>query len=127
MRGINGMPDAKELLHSNLHEVFSEQDPQRRRAAIERTYTEDVTFIDPEGEFVGRQALSDQAQKLLDGVLATFVFEEDGPRYVGTDTAALAWRFGPPGSPVAHGIDILTIRDGRVSVVRTLIAPEADA
>jgi hypothetical protein len=55
------------------------------------------------------------------------VFEEDGPRYVGTDTAALAWRFGPPGSPVARGIDILTIRDGRVSVVRTLIAPGTDA
>lgn len=120
------MPDAKELLQSNLHEVFSERDPERRRAAIERTYTEDVTFIDPEGEFVGRQALSDQAQKLLDGVPAGFVFEEDGPRYVGTD-AALAWRFGPPGNPIARGIDILTIRDGRVSVVRTLIAPEMDA
>jgi hypothetical protein len=121
------MPDAKELLHSNLHEVFAERDPERRWAAIERTYTEDVTFIDPAGAFVGRQALSDQAQKLLDGVLAGFVFEEDGPRYVGTDTAALAWRFGPPGNPVARGIDILTIRDGRVSVVRTLIAPETDA
>ena len=121
------MPDAKELLHSNLHEVFSERDPERRRAAIERTYTEDVTFIDPAGAFVGRQALSDQAQKLLDGVLASFVFEEDGPRYVGTDTAALAWRLGPPGHPVARGIDILTIRDGRVSVLRTLIAPERDA
>ena len=90
------MPDAKELLHSNLHEVFSERDPERRWAAIERTYTEDVTFIDPEGEFVGRQALSDQAQKLLDGLLTGFVFEEDGPQYVGTDTAALAWRVGPP-------------------------------
>ena len=121
------MPNAKELLHGNLHEVFSERNPERRRAAIERTYTEDVTFIDPEGEFVGRQALSDQAQKLLDGVLAGFVFEEDGPRYVGTDTAVLAWRFGPAGNPVARGIDILTIRDGRVSVVRTLIAPEMDA
>jgi hypothetical protein len=121
------MSDAKELLHSNLHEVFSERDPERRRAAIERTYTEDVTFIDPEGELVGRQALSDQAQKVLDGVLAGFVLEEDGPRYVGTDTAALAWRFGPSGNPVARGIDILTIRDGRVSVVRTLIAPEPDA
>ena len=53
------MPEAKELLHSNLHEVFSERDPERRWAAIERTYTEDVTFIDPEGEFVGWQALSD--------------------------------------------------------------------
>lgn len=121
------MPDAKELLHSNLHEVFSERDPERRWAAIERTYTEDVRFIDPEGEFVGWQALSDQVQRLLDGVLAGFAFEEDGPRYVGTGTAALAWRFGPPGSPVARGVDVLTIRDGRVSVVRTLIAPETDA
>ena len=112
-----------ELLHNNLHEVFSQRDPERRWAAIERTYTEDVTFIDPEGAFVGRQALSDQAQKLLDGVLAGFVLEEDGPRYIGTDIAALAWRFGPPGHPVARGIDILTIRDGRVSAVRTLIAP----
>ena len=34
------MPEAKELLHSNLHEVFSERDPERRRAAIERTYTD---------------------------------------------------------------------------------------
>jgi hypothetical protein len=121
------MPDAMELLHSNLHEVFSERDPERRRAAIERTYTEDVRFIDPDGQFIGRQALSDQAQKLLDGLLAGFVFEEDGPRYVGIDTAALAWRFGPPGNPVARGIDILTIREGRVSIAHTLITPEVDA
>ena len=93
----------------------------------ERTYTEDVRFIDPEGEFVGQRALSDQAQKLLDGPLAGFAFEEDGPPYFGADIAALAWRVGPPGSPVARGIDILTIRDGRVSTLRTLIAPEADA
>jgi hypothetical protein len=118
------MPDAIELLHGNLHEVFSERDRERRWAAIERTYTEDVTFIDPDGEFVGWQALSDQAQKLLDGLVAGFVFEEDGPKYVGAGTAALAWRFGPPGKPVARGLDILTIRDGRVSVARTLIAPE---
>jgi hypothetical protein len=120
------MPDAKELLHSNLHEVFSERDLERRRKAIERTYTDDVTFIDPEGAYVGHQALSDQAQKLLDGVLAGFELEEDGPPYMGTDTAALAWRFGPPGHPLARGIDILTIHDGRVSVVRTLIAPEPE-
>ena len=122
------MPEAEELLHSNLHEVFSERDPQRRWAAIERTYTEDVRFVDPDGEFVGWQALNDQAQKLLDGPLAGFVFEEDGPRYVGTDTAALAWRVGPPGGePVVRGIDIVTIRDGRLSVVRTLIAADTDA
>lgn len=118
------MPDVMELLKSNLHEVFSERDPELRRAAIERTYTEDVTFIDPEGAFVGRQALNDQAQKLLDGVMSGFALEEDGPPYVGTDIAVLAWRLGPPGRPVARGIDILTIRDGRVSAVRTLLASQ---
>lgn len=120
------MPAVTELLHSNLFEVFSERDPDRRWAAIGRTYTEDVTFIDPDGEFVGWKALNDRAQELLDGASAGDIFEEDGPAYVGGDTAALAWRFGPPGNPVARGVDILTIRDGHVSGVRTLIAPQSD-
>jgi hypothetical protein len=123
---INPVPEATELLHSNLHEVFSERNPERRWAAIGRTYTEDVTFIDREGEFSGWQAVSDQAQELLDGLVAGYVFEEDGPSYVGPDSAALAWRFGPPGQSIARGIDILTIRDGRVSMVLTLTAPESD-
>jgi hypothetical protein len=54
------MADGEELLHKNLHEVFSERDPDRRWEAIEETYAEDVTFIDPEGEVVGRRALSDR-------------------------------------------------------------------
>jgi SnoaL-like domain len=124
---IDPMSDAIELLHSNLLEVFGERDRDRRWAAIGRTYTEDVTFTDPDGDFVGWQALSDRAQELLDGAPTEFVFEEDGPRYVAADAAALAWRFGPPGKPVARGVDFLTIRDGRVSAVRTLIAPESDA
>jgi hypothetical protein len=82
-----------------------------------------VTFTDPDGDFVGWTALSDRAQELLDQASADDAFEEDGPIYVGTAAAALAWRFGPAGKPVARGVDILTIRDGRVSAVRTLIAP----
>jgi hypothetical protein len=86
-----------------------------------------VTFIDPGGEFVGWQALNERAQELLDGSSVGDVFEEDGPTYAGTDTAALAWRFGPRGKSVARRVDVLTIRDGRVSAVRTLIAPESGA
>src|SRR6266576_3284011 len=115
------MPDADELLYLN-REVFSERDPEKRRAAIERTYAENVRFIDPDGEVVGRQALNDRAQKILDDAPADFVLEEDGLGYVSPDTAVQAWRFGPAGSPVVRGIDILTVSDGRLSVVRTLIA-----
>jgi hypothetical protein len=121
------MPDAAELLHANLHDVFSQRDPEKRLAAIERTYAEDVRFIDPEAEVVGRKALNERAQKILDDAPADFVLEEDGLAYVGSDTAVQPWRFGPPGSPVVRGIDILTVRDGSVSVVRTLIGFRRDA
>src|SRR6476661_5491277 len=121
------MPDAAELLYMNLHEVFSERDPAKRQAAIERTYADDVRFIDPDGESVGRQALNDRAQKILDDVPVDFVLEEDGLKYVSPDTAVQPWRFGPPGSPVVRGIDVLTVRDGSVRVVRTLIGFRADA
>jgi hypothetical protein len=120
------MPDAAELLQMNL-QVFSERDPERRRAVIERTYVEDVRFIDPDGEIVGREALNDRARKILDDAPADFVLEKDGLAYVSTDTAVQPWRFGPPGSPVVRGIDVLTVRDGSVSVVRTLIGFRKDA
>jgi len=114
------MPDANELLRIN-HEVTSERDPEKRRSAIERAYVEDLRFIDASGEVVGRQAFSDRIQKILDDAPADFVLEEEGLAYVGPDTAARPWRFGPPGSPVIRGIDVLTLRDGKVSVVRGLL------
>ena len=120
------MPDAAELLQMN-RDVFSERDPEKRRAAIERTYAEDVRFIDPEGEVVGREALNDRAQKILDDAPTDFVLEEDGLAYVSPDTGVQPWRFGPTGSPVVRGIDVLTARDGSVSVVRTLIGFRRDA
>jgi hypothetical protein len=71
---------------------------------------------------VGRQALNDRAQKILDDA-PDFVLEEDGLAYVSPDTVAQPWRFGPPGSPVVRGITILTVRDSGVTVVRELVGP----
>ena len=42
------MPAATELLRINLHEVTSERDPGRRRAAIDRAYADDLKFLDSE-------------------------------------------------------------------------------
>jgi hypothetical protein len=116
------MPEANELLRINLHEVTSERDPERRRAVIERAYVEDLKFLDSDAEVAGRQAFSDRIQQILDDAPPDFVLEEDGPAYVGPDTAAQPWRFGPPGNPVIRGMDVLTLRDGKVSAVRGLSA-----
>ena len=35
------------LLKRNCQDVFGENDPERRRAAIDEIYTEDVDFYDP--------------------------------------------------------------------------------
>ena len=113
--------EANELLRIQ-HEVTSERDPEKRRAAIERAYVEDLRFLDSQADVIGRQAFSDRLQNILDGAPADFVLEEDGPPYVGPDTAAQSWRFGPPGNPVLRGMDVLTLRDGKVSVVRGLLA-----
>jgi SnoaL-like domain len=114
------MPDANDLLRIN-HEVTSERDPDKRRAAIERAYAEDLRFIDSAGERIGRRAFSDRVQEILDNAPPEFVLELDGPAYVGPDSAAQGWRFGPPGNPAIRGMDVLTLRDGKVSAVRGLV------
>jgi hypothetical protein len=113
--------EANELLRVQ-HEVTSERDPEKRRAAIDRAYAEELRFLDSEADLIGREAFSNRLQQILDGAPPDFVLEEDGPPYVGPDTAAQPWRFGPPGNPVIRGMDVLTLRDGRVSVVRGLVA-----
>ena len=112
--------EANELLRIQ-HEVTSERDPEKRRAAIDQAYVEDLRFLDSEADVMGREAFSDRLQQILESAPADFVLEEDGPAYVGPDTAAQPWRFGPPGSPALRGMDVLTLRDGKVSAVRGLL------
>jgi hypothetical protein len=115
-------PATTALMSANLSEVFGQRDPAQRREAIARTYTEDVAFTDESATIVGHSAIDDRVQQLLQDAPASFSFAPDGPIYVGNDTAALAWRFGPPDSePVARGIDIATLKEGRISAMRTLL------
>ncbi|OIJ68328.1 nuclear transport factor 2 family protein [Streptomyces mangrovisoli] len=114
------MSTVTDLLAANLHDVFGNRDPASRRAAIERIYTEDVVFTDPEGVTTGRDALEDKARALLDKVPPEFAFTEDGTRYAGPDNGALAWAFGPEGEPAVRGIDVITVREGRIAAVLTM-------
>jgi hypothetical protein len=45
------------LLTRNLHDVFGENDPARRRAAIDEIFTEDCVFYEPRGVYHGRNEI----------------------------------------------------------------------
>ncbi|GAA5200291.1 hypothetical protein [Microbacterium jejuense] len=72
---------------------------------------------------MGRAALGSKAAALLERAPADFEFVEDSILYTGDDSGALAWAFGPAGAPVVRGIDIIAVREGRISSVRTLVVP----
>ncbi|ANF32729.1 hypothetical protein A0130_14615 [Leifsonia xyli] len=116
------MPTITELLTAQLRDVFDNRDAASRREAIERIYAEDVVFTDPEEQVRGWDALEAKAAGLLDGAPAEFAFAEVGPVYVGTGSGALAWTFGPAGAPVARGVDVIEVRDGRIVSLLTLLA-----
>jgi hypothetical protein len=115
------MAEIEDLMRANLLEVFGERDADRRRAAIERTYHEDVVFSDPDEVVSGREALDAKAQWLLDRSPG-FVFSPGGKTYVNHDLGYLAWNFGPEGEPpVVRGVDIALVRDGLIASIYTLL------
>ncbi|RJK97482.1 nuclear transport factor 2 family protein [Vallicoccus soli] len=115
------MADTAELLRANLLDVFGERDPERRRAAIERTYAPDVTFSDPDETVTGHDALGAKAQRILDEAPG-FVFAPAGPVLVNHDLGYLAWGFGPAGQPpVVRGADVALVADGAISRIWTFL------
>lgn len=117
------MPDStiERLMHANLLEVFAEHDPERRREAIRRTYTDDVVFADPEGAVQGHEALDAKAQAILDGAPG-FVFRPDGDFYQVESMGYQAWALGPEGEPpVVRGVDMGFERDGLLEKVYTVV------
>jgi hypothetical protein len=71
------------LLIRNLHEVFGENDPSRRRAAIDEIFTEDCVFYESNGVYRGRWNANCQAGNSVRDVhnlvvcLAVFVLAPD--------------------------------------------------
>ena len=55
------------LLTRNLHDIFGENDPVRRRAAIDEIFTEDCVFYEPKGVRRGR----DEIDRVAGAIKAT--------------------------------------------------------
>jgi len=106
------------LLIRNLHDVFGESDPARRRAAIEEIFTEDCVFYEPNG---GVYRGHDEIDRVAGAIKAThpdFRYQPiAGPEELGNG-GRVQWVSGAPGAPPAYaGTDFIIARDGRIAAV----------
>ena len=106
------------LLIRNLHDVFGENDPVRRRAAIDEIFTKDCVFYEPSGHvYRGR----DEIDRVAGSIRATHAYfryqpiaepEESG------NAGRVKWVEGRPGeAPTYAGTDFIIVREGRIAAV----------
>ena len=106
------------LLTRNLHDVFGENDPKRRRAAIDEIFTEDCVFYDPMGGvYRGR----DEIERIAGTLRAThldFRYQViEKPEEVGNG-GRVQWVEGRPEETAAYaGTDFIVARDGRIAAI----------
>jgi hypothetical protein len=106
------------LLTRNLHEVFGEGDPDRRRAAVEDLYAEDAVFYDPQGIHRGRDAINEIAGRIR-ATHPNFRYTPTRqPEELHDAAGRLQWSSGLPGEPAAYsGTDFIVARDGRIAAL----------
>ena len=106
------------LLTRNLHDVFGENDPERRRAAIDEIFTEDCVFYDPRGGvYRGR----DEIDRVADAIRAThpdFRYQPiAGPEELGNGGRIQRGSGRPGEAPAYAGTDFIIARDGRIDAL----------
>src|SRR6266702_2129995 len=96
------------LLIRNLRDVFGENDPARRRAAIDEIYTEDCVFYDPsKGVYRGR----DEIDRIAGAIKAThpeFRYQPITEPAESGNGGLVRWVSGRPGeAPAYAGTDFI--------------------
>ena len=93
------------LLTRNLQDVFGENDPARRRAAIDELFTEDGVFYDPSRGAIRATHPDFRYQPIAEP-------EESG------NGGRIQWVSGRPGeAPAYAGTDFIIARDGRIAAL----------
>jgi hypothetical protein len=106
------------LLTRNLQDVFGENDPVRRRAAINEIFTEDCVFYDPNGGvYRGRDEI-DRIAGAIKGTHPDFRYQPIAePEELGNG-GRVQWVSGRPGeAPAYAGTDFVITRDGQIAAV----------
>jgi hypothetical protein len=98
--------------------TWNETDPRARRAAIDKVFAADVSYVDPMAAVSGRDA--------LDGLIGAvqqqfpgYVFGPGGPVDAHHAQGRFSWTLGRPGEePAVVGFDVAELSaDGRIARV----------
>jgi hypothetical protein len=101
------------LLLRNLSDVFGENDPVCRRAAIDEIFHEDAVFYDPKGGiFRGRDEIDHIA-----GVIKQYIQTSNISPSSHPDVGRAQWYPAPSGKPPAYAGTDFIVRNGRIAPV----------
>lgn len=105
------------LLTRNLPDVFGENDPGRRRAAIDEIFTEDCVFYEPRGVYRGRHEI-DRIAGAIKATHPDFRYQPiAAPEELG-NCGRVPMGIGPAGGvPAYAGTDFIISGDGRIAAV----------
>jgi SnoaL-like domain len=105
------------LLLRNLHDVFGEIDPARRRAAIDEIFHEDAVFHEPNGTYRGRDEI-DRIAGVIKATHPDFRYQPLSPPEVIGEGGRVRWVSGSHDKPPAYaGTDFIIARDGKIAAV----------
>src|SRR5258707_8482977 len=102
------------LLIRNLEDVFGENDPVRRRAAVDEIFTDDCVFYEPRGTYRGRDEI-DRIAGVIKAIHPDFQYQPIVPPEELGNGGRVQWVSGRPGeAPEYAGTDFI-IEIGRAS------------
>ena len=109
---------ATRQLIDNYLRTWNETDAPRRRALIEKVYSERATYTDPMTQACGREAI-DATVAAVQAMFPGHVFSLAGEVDAHHDLVRFQWNLGTPGAaePLVVGFDVVELDNGRIDRV----------
>ena len=113
------------LLKDSLLLIWNNRNSAERIALMEKTYASDITFYESDNSepFIGKESIDSLIQKLQKDWPADFEFTLTENPKSNHNVQQISWQLGIPGQqPVASGMDIAVVENGRIKVLYLLLA-----
>ena len=105
------------LLIRNLDDVFGENDPARRRAAVDEIFHEDAVYYDLNGAYRGRDEIH-RIAGVYRGSHPELRYKPSAPPEELGNGGRVRWVSGRPGhAPSFAGTDFTIARDGQIAAI----------